>query len=298
MAQKPRQNRSVSIVPLDTDPTNRILPWIITVMTFLAVLALSGFLLMAQMTQDWQRDLGNRITVQLPAPDTDADLDRVQLTVDALESTPGVASATLLTPAELESLIDPWLGQLAVTDALPVPQLIDVELSTRSPVDLEALEVRVRQIVPAATIDQHRVWVADVLETLSLLQILALAICLLVATAATAAIIATTRSSMAVHAPIIDILHTIGAHDRYIARQFQNHAAWLGLRGGVTGFVVASGCLLALNWHMSGQSAALMPSFELSTHQWVGLLLIPAVAVVLSAITARITVLRTLAQRP
>ena len=40
---------------------------------------------------------------------------------------------------------------------------------------------------------------------------------------------------MAANRPVIEVLHFIGARDRYIAGQFQRHFLWLGLKGGAIG---------------------------------------------------------------
>ena len=44
-----------------------------------------------------------------------------------------------------------------------------------------------------------------------------------------------TRGAMAANRPIVEVLHFVGASDRYIANQFQRHFLRLGLKGGVIG---------------------------------------------------------------
>jgi cell division transport system permease protein len=44
-----------------------------------------------------------------------------------------------------------------------------------------------------------------------------------------------TSGAMAANRPVIEVLHFIGARDRYIAGQFQRHFLWLGLKGGAIG---------------------------------------------------------------
>ena len=46
-----------------------------------------------------------------------------------------------------------------------------------------------------------------------------------------------TRGAMAANQTTIEVLHFIGATDRYIAEQFQRHFLTLGLKGGVVGIV-------------------------------------------------------------
>jgi cell division transport system permease protein len=48
-----------------------------------------------------------------------------------------------------------------------------------------------------------------------------------------------TRGAMAANRPVIEVLHFVGAQDRFIAGQFQRHFLWLGLKGGAIGGAAA-----------------------------------------------------------
>ncbi|MGV3635637.1 MAG: FtsX-like permease family protein, partial [Pseudorhodoplanes sp.] len=48
-----------------------------------------------------------------------------------------------------------------------------------------------------------------------------------------------TRGAMAANRPVIEVLHYVGAQDRFIAGQFQRHFLWLGLKGGAIGGAAA-----------------------------------------------------------
>jgi cell division transport system permease protein len=48
-----------------------------------------------------------------------------------------------------------------------------------------------------------------------------------------------TRGAMAANRPVIEVLHFVGAQDRFIAGQFQRHFLWLGLKGGLIGGAAA-----------------------------------------------------------
>ena len=55
-----------------------------------------------------------------------------------------------------------------------------------------------------------------------------------------------TRTGLRIHRRDIGLLHLIGAHDRYIARQFERQALWLSLQGAVVGIVFAIGTVFLL----------------------------------------------------
>src|SRR3546814_8077793 len=66
---------------------------------------------------------------------------------------------------------------------------------------------------------------------------MALVVVLLVVLAASIMVAFVPRMGLAAHQRSIELLHMIGAQDSYVARQFQNHALRLGLRGGLIGLL-------------------------------------------------------------
>ncbi len=62
-----------------------------------------------------------------------------------------------------------------------------------------------------------------------------LAILMLVGAATTAIIISATGSAMASNREIVEVLHFVGATDRFIAREFEKHFLSLGVRAGLVG---------------------------------------------------------------
>ena len=57
--------------------------------------------------------------------------------------------------------------------------------------------------------------------------------------ATTAIIVSATRSAMASNREIVEVLHFVGATDRFIAREFEKHFLALGIRAGVVGAACA-----------------------------------------------------------
>jgi cell division transport system permease protein len=117
---------------------------------------------------------------------------------------------------------------------------------------------------------------------------------LLVGLAAIITVVFVTRTGLEIHRQVIELLHLMGAQDRYIAREFQRHALRLGLRGGLFGFALAAAALAGLAWLARGSNAALLPDLDLAPLDWAWLALLPLAAAVTAMWTARLTVLRTL----
>ena len=127
---------------------------------------------------------------------------------------------------------------------------------------------------------------------------IAFTILALIGLTAIASVIFATRSGLAVHATIINLLHVMGAHDAYIARQFQMQAMMLGIRGSIFGSGAALIVLFAVTTMTAGIDVALVPSMPLSPLQWPVLTIVPVAAVLIAMATARVTVLRALAGMP
>lgn len=289
-------------VPLDEDVSGPFLPWIVAVMVYLAALALASTMLLNRATAGWQAQLAGGLTVQVPpaSPQDDpaaraARLDRL---VRALEESPEIARANVLSPAEMARLLEPWLGETVAEQDLPLPNLIAVALDPGATPDLVALAAKLQAIAPGVLVDDHQRWLADLLSLSRSVKVGAVLVLLLVVVSAVVAVVFLTRTGLAIHQRVIGLLHLIGAQDAYVAHQFQAHALRLGLRGGTIGLAFAIATILAAGaWlHISGNE--ILPDLSLSPAAWAALLLLPPATALVAMVTARVTVLRSLSRLP
>lgn len=283
-------------LPFERDQSTRFLPWIVALMVFLGALMFAGALVISDTIDSWDNKLTGRMTVQIPQ---DSVTDKVTETlVEMLRATPGITAVRPVPTSEARALLVPWLGEEVVNSGLPVPALIDVELAADAHLDPNLLAARLSQSVSGTTVDDHRVWLSALINLGRTVEILAFVILALIASAAIVAVIFTTRSGLAVHAAIIELLHQMGAQDSYIAGQFQIQAMKLSLRGGIAGAAAAAIVLLIFAWVGHGIDAAFLPPVTLAIAEWIALLIVPAGAVAIAMLTARLTVLRALARMP
>jgi cell division transport system permease protein len=171
------------------------------------------------------------------------DVDKLVAGVSAfLASQPGVRQVKPLSVAETSQLLEPWLGQTDALTALPVPRLIAVVLDPINPPNFDALRTALSGPYPptsGVSIDDHRRWQRQVRTITRSFALGGVAILLLVAAATTAIIVSATKSAMASNRDIVEVLHFVGATDRFIAREFERHFMRLGVRAGVVGAVWA-----------------------------------------------------------
>ncbi len=291
-----------SVVPLNRDATGRFLPWLVAVMVYLAALALVSAMAMSKIVTRWDHGLSGQITVQLPVSEeglTEAAIEeRRENVMRLLLQSPGVLSANHMSPAETAALLEPWLGQSSGLSELPLPDLIAVEIDQLTPPNTAALSVQVEAIVPGAAIDDHQRWLGNLLSLARSIEIVAALVVLLVGLSAVIMVVFVTRMGLAVHYQIVELLHLIGAQDGYVAREFQIHALKLGFYGGLVGITLAAVTILGISQLLGRAGTALLPELTLIPLEWALLGTLPFAAALVAMLTARITVLRTLARIP
>jgi cell division transport system permease protein len=291
--------RDMPLVPADTI-ASRALVTVIAIMTFLASLTAGGAILVSDVSQEWRQNVAREMTIQVkPAPGRN--LDQEAGKAEALARvTAGVAEVKTFSKAESERLLEPWLGAGLDLGDLPVPRMIIVRLAPAPTIDLPTFRSRLSQAVPGAVLDDHRLWVERLANMAKTMVAVAALIFLLVLIAMALAIAFATRGAMAGSREVINVLHFVGAADRYIAAQFQRHFLWLGLKGGLIGgcgavaaFVLA-GALSA--WWVASpggeQIEALFGTFSLGRKGYAAIVVIAGFVAVLTGIMSRSIVFR------
>jgi len=296
-------SRAAPALPLSRDASSRFLPWLIAFMVWLAAMAFAVLMILSAAGQQWRAGLEGTLTVQvLPPPQGDAAeiRTRVERAIALLRATPGVASAEPVPDSRVAALLEPWLGKGALSAEmnLPVPRLIDVRLAQGAAIDGGALRARLAAEIPGAELDDHGVWLDRLVALARALEVIAFAVVGLIGLAAVATVVFATRTGLAIHHDVVELLHLIGAQDSYVAGQFQGRAFWLGLRGGLAGTALAAVTLVFLGYLAERIEASLLPPLALSAWQWAALAGIAPGAALISMLTARVTVQRAVGRMP
>jgi len=283
--------------------TGTALVIVMTIMSFLACLAVWATISIAGATHTWTSSISNTITVEIKPPETgDVDPQNVKTALEILEQTKGVASAHALDAKDTAALIEPWLGSVGLDAALPFPVLIDVKLTARHDIDVPALTAALAKAVPGTVVDDHTRWTNRLLAVSRSLTLISLTVLGLVLLAATAIIVFATRAGLMAHGGIVEILHLSGAQSDFIAGEFARHFLRLGVRAGAMGLAAALATLLLVYFATfsadEAEAISLVPRLALSPLSLFSLLLVPAGAALISTLTARLTVERTLEQMP
>lgn len=208
---------------------------VVAIMTFLASLTIGAVMLVRTNAADWQAEVLREVTIQIrPAEgrNLDAAVNEASNIVRGFE---GVSGVRPYSQAESASLLEPWLGKGLVLDELPVPRVIVVKLASGAEIDVAALRKALADKVPGATVDDHRGWIDRMRAMADFVVVGGIIVLGLVIAVTILCVNFATRAAMAANRPVIEVLHFVGAQDRFIAGQFQRHFLWLGLKGGAIG---------------------------------------------------------------
>jgi cell division transport system permease protein len=227
--------------------TGRSLTLVISIMCFLACLTAGAVFMIHQSADAWLKDIASEVTVQVEPPDS-GDSEKIVGDVSAfLSKERGISSVNVLSVEDSAKLLEPWLGSIETLKALPVPRLIALELDRAAPPDLEAVRASLAgQFPQGVTLDDHRGWQRQIRTVTHGFALGGLGILLLVASATTAVIVSATRSALSSNREIVEVLHFVGATDRFIAREFEKHFLSLGIRAGLVGALCAMATFLLL----------------------------------------------------
>jgi cell division transport system permease protein len=191
-------------------------------------------------------------------------------------------------------LLEPWLGAAGMEADLPVPVMIDVDLTPQAYQRLDVIRSAVRDVAPSARIDDNAQWLSPLAKLIDALQWLATGLVLLMIGASAATVVLAARAALDTHRATIEVLHMMGATDVQVARLFQRRIALDALFGGVVGLAAAALVLVVLGNRVGALGSELLGSAGLPAASWLVLAGLPVAGVLLAMLVARLTILRAL----
>jgi len=213
-------------------------PWVIAIMSFSMMIIAAAGLALAGTAGLVAKGAESRFSVQVPSGSKS-----LAPVLAALRASAGVSAAEPVPEAEMRKTLERWLGPAGGSGDLPVPAIVNFNASGA---DLRAIERRVAAAAPGARVIAHRDSLAPLLNSLRLLQWLALALVVLLGGAAAAAVVLAARGALDTHRFTIDVMHGVGATDVQVTRLFQRKIALDALVGSLAGAGAAALVLVLL----------------------------------------------------
>lgn len=272
------------------------MPWVIAIMVALTTIAAAAGLAASNVASNASEALSGGVTVQIIEADPAARSRQAEAAALRLNAMPGVAQATVVGQDQVERLIEPWLGGMAIDgEDIPVPAIVDVRLSGEVTGErLGGLRRSVREVAPSARVDAQSTWLKPVYGAIDSLRLLALGLVGLLAAALAAVVLLAVRNALGTNRETIEIVHLLGGTDQQIARLFQRSVGYDAAGGGAIGLGFGLVAVLFLGRQFAGLDAGLVSGGALGWLDWLLLALVPVAGAGLAMLTARWTVLRAL----
>ena len=274
-----------------------------TIMCYLACLAIGALVLINRAVDDWTSEIAGEVTVQIRPTDGAEMSVKIAAASAILNNTLGVSSHKVLEKQAGAKLLEPWLGNAAILDQLPVPRLIAVTIDQHSLPDFILLEQELKAKVKGASLDTHRRWQAELTRMGSALVNLGIGVLILITASAVALVIFASRTALDANRQVVEVLHFVGASDPYIARQVQWQFLRAGLQSGLIGVFAGMATFILLGLSAGGASSngladasygLLIGTPEVTSVTYLLFLLVPVVATFLCLVAARLAILRIL----
>lgn len=280
------------VVP-PTGFTARLTVFAAAAMAFLAVFALVLSLATGRVAERWTSGLARSATVRVSAPEGQVEA-QLAAVLGVLETTPGIASARVLSDDEQRALLEPWFGPDLPLDTLPVPRLVDVATAPEG-YDAAGLRARLAGEAPGAVLDDHSRWREPLVRAAGRLRLLGWVSVGLIGAATAVIITLAASAALAANAQVIGVLRLVGARDAYIARAFVRRFTLRGLTGAAVGTGLGMAAVAALPGADSGGS--FLTGLGFSGAEWLLPLVIPPLAALVAFVATRRAALATLRQR-
>ncbi len=269
--------------------------WVLAIMVSLVMLALGAVLALGAAIDSQRARLDASAMVQIVIADRTARDAAAQRIATALQQDEGVAAVRIVPQTELQALLEPWLGGLANTDSVPIPALIDVTLRPNiEEEDRRRLSRKVTGISGQTRFDSQSAWLQPVYDALASLRYVALSVVVFLIGLSLMAVWLATRNALTANWKNIEVVHLLGGDDKQIAGLFQHTLLRDAVLGSIIGYAIGFASLLFLRSQFAALDMGVTTGGSLDEDAWVGLLIVPALAVASVVLTARLAVVSAL----
>jgi cell division transport system permease protein len=268
------------------------MPWIVAIMIFLTVLACAAGIALGEGAAGMRDAVANRLTVQVTEPDATRRDALTKAVKDRLLGLPGVERVAVAPHEELVRQLEPWLGEDAASADIPIPALIDVDLSVigdRADAARASIAKAIAAITPEARVEPHAAYIAPVAALVRTVGWVAFAIVALMAVATSFVVVLAARGAHATHRGTIDVMHMLGATDSQVMRLFQRRMTRDISFGSLVGLLAAVAIILLVGRSVGLLGGDLVGSVALPWWGWIVLPILPILFIVVARFAARFT---------
>ena len=263
--------------------TARLTGFTAAAMAFLCVFALALSLATGRLADRWSDELSKTSTIRISAPETQMAL-QTDAVLRILKTTPGIASARVMSEEEQRALLAPWFGPDIPLENLPVPSIVEIVEEEKGP-DMQGLRLRLSAEAPGAILDDHTRWRRPLVEAANRLRFIAIVAIALITLAMAAMISLAAQASLSANEKIIEVLRLVGAKDSFIARAFVRRFTRRGFWGALLG--TALGLIAIFYLPEAAEEGAFLTGLGFQGWHWLIPLVIPFFAGLIAFVATR-----------
>ncbi len=268
-----------------------LLVFVAAVLSFFACVSVIAALGANRAASGWAEQLRGSATVLIRPTGTESADAAADRATALLAGVKGVAEAAKLEKEKAQALVEPWLGRGADLADLPIPRLVTVQFDPKAvPPSAALIEQTLRANGLDGVVDDHSVWIKDIVRGGELARAAAVAVAVLTALAAAAVVAFATQAGLQARREIVEVLHLAGAEDGFIVGLFQNRLAELAAVAGSFGALPAA--LVAAAVRLMGGGGGLTPVLPIAWTDLLAVLPCPLIAAAVAVVAARITAAR------
>ena len=275
-------------------------PWVLAMLLVLTMLMAAVSLSLGRAASGISGTIAGRVTLQIVTPDPQERLSQTKKIHQIIAAEPYVQQAHIIEASELTEVLEQWFGSDGSADdpvlrSLPLPSLIDVDfIRGSSQRQLERLRRAVQNVTQDVRIIPHAEWLEPVARLFRSIAWIAALLVVAVGCASAAIVSMSVHTVLGANFATIEILHLIGASDQQITTLLQRQITSDCVYGIIFGALVAFLLAALLAWLSRQVTAGFADTMALGIEGWLFLLALPMIAIVIAALTIRITLLRAL----
>ena len=252
---------------------------VVSVLTFLAVLAFGIALAVGGGVIRWNNQWEKYATIQITNPDNANYVKKI-----FEENSDKIDNIQEISKTEMERMLQPWISSGAkINNYLPIMYEIKMKKSSDIKFMQEKVSSRAKFLPHTAALktSMSAGWkLVSITTLILLLMLVSIGVC----------ISYISRNIAMLHKHELEILNQVGATDNFIARQMQIIVAKISSVACLVGFVCAVPIILMILSTAHSARVGLMSTLSLSASNWLMLILLPVIIVIFSVyITKRTT---------
>lgn len=290
-----RKSFGIGEAPLLPADSRQVTPLTIVIAIMCTLGCLSAFIAMAgfRAADSWTNDLKSAMTIIVEKPHETQDMEKALVITKQAQ---GVKSAQIMTKDQAKQLLKNYGANIgSLIDELPIPGIIEVSLDGKTTNAAAILDAKFKAEGFNVEIDDHSRYSGEITRASGVVRAAAFLTMLLLTIASVAAIAFAARAALETRRSAVEILHLVGAEDRFVAREVQARFMRLGLLAGSFGAAIAGVVIIISISVLKIGSSELTSTNKLISFWDIWILLIaPLISAIASALAARFAARETL----